>query len=312
MLASRWSRVASAHGCLQFAFALMLAGCTSELGEVTAADSGATVADFVTTSCTTADVIGLSKQVAEQINCMHTGELVKFSATAHIAIEGPEVLPYLSPGAKADLIAAAATGDVVEIDSAFRTVVQQYLIYRWFEAGRCDIAAAATPGTSNHESGRAVDVANYSVWITALANHGWAHDVPGDDVHFDHLASPDLTGQDVLAFQQLWNLNNPADVIAEDGEYGPQTGARIAQSPADGFAISSGCGSGSGSDGSGSGPDAGVDGGKADGGDGSDGEAGPMHAGCAAGGGNSGAATLALLVTCAVVVRRRRATPRER
>ena len=312
MLASRWSRVPSAHGCLQLSLALMLAGCTTELGEVTAADSGATVADFVTSSCTTADVIGLSQQVADQINCMHAGELVTFSATAHIAIEGPEVLPYLSPGAKADLIAAAATGDVVEIDSAFRTVVQQYLIYRWFESGRCGIAAAATPGTSNHESGRAIDVANYSVWITALSNQGWAHDVPGDDVHFDHLASPDLTGQDVLAFQQLWNLNNPADPIAEDGTYGTQTGARIAESPADGFATGSSCGSGSGSDGSGS--DAGVDGGsgKADGGDGDNGENGPMHAGCAAGGGSSGAATLALLATCALVVRRRRATHSER
>ena len=51
---------------------------------------------------------------------------------------------------------------------------------------------AAAPGGSNHESGRAIDVGNWSAWVTILGDHGWAHDVPGDDVHFDHLASPDL------------------------------------------------------------------------------------------------------------------------
>jgi len=39
--------------------------------------------------------------------------------------------------------------------------------------------------------------------ITSMANRGWAHDVPGDPVHFDHLSSPDIRGKDVLAFQRL-------------------------------------------------------------------------------------------------------------
>ena len=125
----------------------------------------------------------------------------------------------------------------VQVNSAFRTVAQQYLLYQWNQLGRCGITAAATPGRSNHESGRAVDLANYSSVISVMSAHGWAHDVAGDPVHFDHLSSPDLRGKDVLAFQRLWNRNNPRDRIAEDGVYGPQTAARIARSPAAGFRV---------------------------------------------------------------------------
>jgi len=112
---------------------------------------------------------------------------------------------------------------------------------KWFNQGRCGISAAAAVGRSNHESGRAVDVSNYSSRISAMANHGWAHDVSGDPVHFDHLASADIRGKDTLAFQRLWNRNNPSDHISEDGLYGPQTEARLKASPATGFAIGASC-----------------------------------------------------------------------
>src|SRR5262249_48895679 len=139
-----------------------------------------------------------------------------------------------------DLRAAAASSPL-QITSAFRTVAQQYLLYNWFQQGRCGITAAATPGNSNHETGRAVDLGNWSSVITVMANHGWAHDVPGDDVHFDHLASPDLRGRDVLAFQRLWNLNHANDRISENGSYGPMTEARLMRSPAGGFGIGTSC-----------------------------------------------------------------------
>jgi hypothetical protein len=228
-------RLHTTLGALALLTACGLDASEPDTGEVT---SAVTVSSFVTTSCTTAVVIGLSSQIADEVGCMSPSSLVRFDAVSGITITSNAVLPYLAANAKADLL---AVGDV-QINSAFRTVAQQYLLLQWFNLGRCGITAAAAVGRSNHESGRAVDLANYSSRITAMANHGWAHDVAGDPVHFDHLSSADIRGKDTLAFQRLWNRNHPTDLIAADGAYGPQTEARLRQSPATGFAVGPSCG----------------------------------------------------------------------
>jgi hypothetical protein len=129
----------------------------------------------------------------------------------------------------------------VQINSAFRTVAQQFLLVKWHQAGRCGISAAAAPGRSNHESGRALDIQNWSSVRTAMRNVGWSWLGSSDPVHFDHYGSADIRGKDVLAFQRLWNRNNPGDKISEDGAYGPQTEARLRKSPSTGFATGAGC-----------------------------------------------------------------------
>lgn len=202
------------------------------------ATSAVTVQSFVTTSCTTASVIGLSKQIADEVSCLNPSALTKFAAGSGITISSSAVLPYLAANAKTDL---QAVGNVT-INSAFRTVAAQYLLLQWFNRGRCGITAAAAVGRSNHESGRAVDVQNWSARLSAMTSHRWSHDVPGDPVHFDHLSSADIRGKDTLGFQRLWNRNHPTDKIAEDGDYGPQTEARLKQSPATGFAKGASCG----------------------------------------------------------------------
>lgn len=53
-------------------------------------------------------------------------------------------------------------------------------------------------------------------------------------VHFN-CPGVSLGNTSVLAFQRLWNCNNPTDTIAEDGIYGSQTEARVLKSPASGF-----------------------------------------------------------------------------
>jgi hypothetical protein len=228
-------RVSAVIGVLGVFGACGLDASETELSEAT---SAVTVSSFITSSCSTAVVIGLSNQIADEVGCMSPSSLVRFRAGDGITITSNAVLPYLAANAKADLLAAGN----VQINSAFRTVAQQYLLLQWFQRGRCGITAAARVGRSNHESGRAVDLANHSTRVTAMGSHGWAHNVPGDPVHFEHLSSADIRGKDTLAFQRLWNRNHATDRIAEDGVYGAQTEARLRQSPATGFARGASCG----------------------------------------------------------------------
>jgi uncharacterized protein (TIGR03382 family) len=225
------------------ALGVMATGCIASDDEphISETASASTVQDYANSGCSTAVVIGLSQQIAEQANCDHPGNFVPFTATNGITITSNAVLPYLDKSARDDLQAVAA-GNPIQVNSALRTLAQQYLLVAWFNEGRCGITAAAPVGTSNHEGGRAVDLANYADRITAMANHGWAHDVPGDDVHFDHLASTDHRGEDVAGFQELWNANNPGDLLSVDGQYGPQTEARLQKSPATGFPMGPTCG----------------------------------------------------------------------
>ncbi|HJZ86288.1 MAG TPA: M15 family metallopeptidase, partial [Polyangia bacterium] len=203
---------------------------------------GPTVGDYETSGCATSVVLGLSTQIANEMECMDPSALASFGEGGGITFTGSAVLPYLDPSAITDLQAAAADAGSLQILSGFRTVAQQYLLYRWFQNGRCGISAAATPGNSNHETGRAVDLSNWSSAVGAMTAHGWSHDVPGDDAHFDHLSSPDLRGRDVTAFQRLWNLNHRNDTIPEDGTWNTTTESRLVMSPAGGFGIGSTCG----------------------------------------------------------------------
>jgi len=185
---------------------------------------------------------------------------VSFDGAPGIELASNAVLPYLVADARDDLEKVAANNEL-DVTSALRTLAQQYLLVQWFDAGECGITAAAPVGESNHEGGRAVDLGNYDERISAMAARGWAHDVSGDPVHFDHTASTDDRSQDVRAFQALWNANNPNDQIGVDGDYGPQTEARLKAAPAAGFPIGASCvdTGGGGDTGSDSGSDSGSD-----------------------------------------------------
>jgi hypothetical protein len=231
--------------------ALLAAGCSGTIvdddfhGAEGEAEQGlmgtGTVGDKVTGSCSTATVAPLSKQIAEEVACLAPGALAPFVDAGGIHFTSAAVLPFLHPTAIVSLQAAARESGDLRINSAFRTVAQQYLLHRWYQTGRCSIPAAATPGTSNHEGGRAIDLADWSMEVSVMSRHGFAHDVPGDNVHFDHLKSSDIRGLDVHAFQRLWNRNHPEDRIDEDGDYGPLTAARLANAPAGGFPLGADC-----------------------------------------------------------------------
>jgi hypothetical protein len=55
-----------------------------------------------------------------------------------------------------------------------------------------------------------------------------------DPVHYNHKGT-DVRKLSVLAFQKLWNRNNPNAKIGEDSLYGAGTEAALLKSPANGW-----------------------------------------------------------------------------
>lgn len=209
-----------------------------------AADASMTVEQAITRSCSTTIVRGLSAQLVEEINCLRPDTLERFPTRDDLSLDA-SVFPYLQPPALRALERSLdAKSGTMQINSGLRTTAQQYLLYRWYQSGRrCGIRLAAPPGTSNHESGLALDLDNYSSWRTTLVARSWRWFGGSDPVHFDFVGrgAVSLSGLSVKAFQRLWNLNNPNDRIAEDGDWGPRTAARMAKSPAAGFARGATC-----------------------------------------------------------------------
>lgn len=220
------------------ALAALACGCATDELSFDEVSSNATVAQQAAAGgCSTAVVLGLSRQIADEVSCAMPNAFMAFSHP-NIILTSNAVLPYLQAGARTDLMTIAQTR-TVQVNSAFRTPPQQYLLRQWYLEGKCSIAAAATVGRSNHESGRALDLSSYS--LSTMTANDYAHSVPGDDPHFDHVDSLDLRGEDISAFQRLWNRNNPGDQITVDGLYGPQTETRLRNAPATGFPLGADC-----------------------------------------------------------------------
>ena len=202
-----------------------------------------TVAAAAESSCTTASVLGLTKQIVDEIDCIAPGTYAAIPARPNLVTE-PHVLLFLQKSARDALVSAldAKPGTTMTLTSALRTPPQQYLLSRWGADQVCGVELAAAPGSSNHEGGRALDVAQFNSWRSALESRSFDWFGPGDDVHFDYLGpGGDTRSLGVLAFQRLWNRNHPGDPIVEDGDYGGQTEARLASSPAAGFPVGATC-----------------------------------------------------------------------
>jgi hypothetical protein len=202
-----------------------------DLGELT---SGLTVGQAG--GCDTSIVKALTVQLVDELNCIVPNTMVNFSGP-HVKLSSA-VQPYLAPAAATALKnATTQAGAVIGLSSAYRSVAQQYLLYKWWQAGQCGIQIAGVPGESNHQSGRAIDVPSYSTWISWLEAAGWKWYGNGDRVHFDFNGTRDLGGASVLAFQRLWNKNNPTETLVEDGVWGPVTASAMSRSPAEGFPV---------------------------------------------------------------------------
>lgn len=214
--------------------------CLAPPGNATSASSAesGTCILGTQTGCDTSVALGLTNQIAAEMGAM--GYSFSSLDSTWIKCSSPCVSKLLSAAASSLANAAKSKNDYITLNSAWRSAAQQYLLYNWGARGICGISLVATPGTSNHEGGRAIDTSNYDYWLATLESFKWAHSYPSSDpVHFDYTGSSDLAKQNLVAFQKLWNLNNPSATIAEDGVYGPATANALYNSPCGGFAKSS-------------------------------------------------------------------------
>lgn len=206
----------------------------------------ATVADAIASVCSTASIRGLGQQLVDEVQCEHPGTFARIDDIDNVEL-GAAVFPWLQTAAAEALrtVASKRSTATLTLNSAYRTVAQQLMLYKWYRNGRrCGIALAASPGTSNHEDALAVDVANYSEWRSTFQANDFRWLGSSDAVHFDYVGggeTADLGAMSVLAFQRLWNRNNPNDQLSEDGDYGPETEKRILRAPANGFPIGAPC-----------------------------------------------------------------------
>jgi hypothetical protein len=204
-----------------------------------------TVEQATNSSCSTASIKPLSQQIIDEMRCMKPDMVVELPSRPNLVLTDA-VFPYVVKPARDAMVGAldAKPNTKMTVNSMLRTVTQQYMVRRWYEQGRCGIAAAATPGNSNHETGLAIDISENSTWRSALETRGFKWFGNGDKPHFDYTGSgaQSQKGLDVEAFQRLWNRNNPNDKISADGVWGPQTRQRVQKAPAKGFAVGAQCG----------------------------------------------------------------------
>lgn len=230
--------------------ALALGGCAVEVSpdepdgpepheEVATVQSELSVSQALSSGCSTSVVEGLSKQIIAEMNCINANALKAVPSRPNLVKNYSHVFMYMQPAAVDALVKAldANPTKTLHISSMLRTLPQQWLLYHWYQAGKCGIPLAATPGNSNHEGGTAFDTGDYSAWKSALTAKGFQWYGSSDVYHYTYVGggTVNLKGKDVLAFQRLWNLNHPEDKIAEDGAFGTQTDTRLGKSPTEGF-----------------------------------------------------------------------------
>lgn len=200
-------------------------------------DPSGSVRHAVSLGCSTSSVDGLSRQIIAQSRCIDPDAFVLVPRQPNLKAAS-NVYLYMQSSARDHLVRALRAKPKLQmtVNSALRTVAQQYLLRRWSLERRCGIKLASSPGESNHETGLALDIAQHGAWRKTLEAEQFRWLGTIDRVHFDFKGgTARRTKVDVLAFQQLWNSNNPDDTLRETGEYNTATERSLEQAPARGF-----------------------------------------------------------------------------
>ena len=192
------------------------------------------------TKCNVGEKVrGLDRQILFIMQRDNPTSIVSFlDVEAELNINSSNFLLLQPPAKKALEQAIRKRGKKLTITSAYRSITTQLLLHNYAKRGQCDIIVpVAIPGQSNHQTGLAIDIEDFTGWKPYLEAEGWKSLGSFDPVHFDFVGSgtSDITKLPIKSFQQLWNLNNPEDKIPENGIYDPETEKRLNQAPPDGF-----------------------------------------------------------------------------
>jgi hypothetical protein len=184
----------------------------------------------------TIQVRGLDLQLFWQLNQLVPGTLVTISDLNINHGEG--LFPYCQAPAKKALAAAiAAHKKPLTVNSAYRSVIAQAMLYSQKEKGLI-ANLVAYPGKSDHQKGASLDIEEWADVIELMETHGfeWTYG-KADAMHFDCSSEDikDIRPNSIKAFQTLWNNANPGDKINVDGDLGQHTLECIYNSPAEGF-----------------------------------------------------------------------------
>jgi hypothetical protein len=115
-----------------------------------------------------------------------------------VTVSGAEVEVQTAQAFMAMRAAAAERGIDLWIQSGFRTRAEQAVLYRAWRKGHGN--KAARPGHSNHQSGRALDIAVFSpgalYWLGNNASRfGFKRTVRGEPWHWEYVNTPRARGK---------------------------------------------------------------------------------------------------------------------
>lgn len=199
------------------------------------------------TECETSSVRGLDAQLIHQVNLLSPGLLVRIDDISNLELGG-SVHPWVQKGMRDCLVRMFKKyPDLkLKINSAYRTIVGQALLFSHGQAKRCGINIVSPPGKSNHNNASSFDLENWNgehlgrSIISILEEFGFiwlGRRIKNDPMHFDCVRGCiDMREISIKAFQYLWNFANPSDRLAIDGDYGQLVASRLRNSPIEGFA----------------------------------------------------------------------------
>lgn len=191
-------------------------------------------------NCSTGGIRALDLQLIAQIQRIAPGVLVRCD---HLPVAlGAGCHPYLqAPAVEALDKAIRLRSRQMKVNSAYRTLAQQAVLYAHYKNRRCGIRAAALPGRSNHNTALAIDVEDADQWRPYLERFGWDWIGSFDPMHFDFegFGGKNINYFSILAFQQIWNRNYPKLARSEDGTWGGATEQALMQTLISGFGLGS-------------------------------------------------------------------------